>query len=169
MASNEVAVLIEGFLTDISVTKTAGSGSVKQGAQLTYTITASNADPSSAENVTLTDSIPAALTGVEFSTDGGVTFNPWPGILGFGTMVSGKTQTILIRGTARPDAQGSISNTADVTSTPPDPIRTGHYYARMPGPCRCDGFGTVSMLENTLQAKLQSAASQLDDCFQIRI
>ena len=116
-------MLIEGFLTDISVTKTAGSGSVKQGAQLTYTITASNADPSSAENVTLTDSIPAALTGVEFSTDGGVTFNPWPGILGFGTMVSGKTQTILIRGTARPDAQGSISNTADVTSTPPDPIR----------------------------------------------
>lgn len=221
VASNEVPVLIEGSLADISVTKTAGSGSVKQGAQLTYTITVSNAGPSSAENVTLTDSIPAALTGVEFSTDGGVTFNPWPGILGFGTMVSGETQTILIRGTARPDAQGSIFNTADVTSTTPDPNpdnNTSTAATAIITP-RCQALvdvmdsvalqeaalarilnaegekmqrfigmedvtneqlfelnqsvtsllGTVSMLENTLQAKLQSAASQLDDCFQIRI
>jgi hypothetical protein len=80
-----------------------------------------NAGPSNANNVVLTDDIPLEILGPEFSIDGGVTWNPWTGIYNIGTLISGTTRVILIRGTVSPNATGVISNTATVTSTTPDP------------------------------------------------
>lgn len=217
VTSNEVPVLIAGSLADISVTKTASPTSVRPGEPLTYTITVANAGPSSAENVMLTDSIPANLTGAEFSVDGGVTFNPWPGVLSLGTMTSGESQVILIRTTVRPEAAGPIANTATVTSTTPDPDPDNNTFtistniitprcqalvdvmgsvalqeAALARILNAEGekiqtfialegvsneqlftlnnsvtslIGTVSMFENVLQAKLQDATSQLNNCF----
>ncbi|HGG0415266.1 TPA: SdrD B-like domain-containing protein [Clostridium sporogenes] len=108
-------------LADISVIKTGSPNPVMSGETLTYTIDVSNFGPSLAENVTLSDVIPPEITGAEFSTDGGVTFNPWPGSFNIGTLLNGETRTILIRGTVAPVAPGFITNTADVTSTTPDP------------------------------------------------
>ncbi len=108
-------------LADISVIKTGSPNPVMSGETLTYTIDVSNFGPSLAENVTLSDVIPHEITGAEFSTDGGVTFNPWPGSFNIGTLLNGETRTILIRGTVAPVAPGFITNTADVTSTTPDP------------------------------------------------
>lgn len=121
VTSNEVPVFIAGQLADISVTKTAVPSSIRPGNTLTYTITVTNAGPSSAENVILTDSIPASLEDVEFSVNNGMTFNPWPGSLSLGTMASGDSRQILIRGTVNQAATGSIVNTAAVTSSTPDP------------------------------------------------
>jgi uncharacterized repeat protein (TIGR01451 family) len=87
---------------------------------LTYTITVANAGPSPAENVVLTDVIPAGLMNAEFSTNGGVTFTPWTGSLSLGTLAAGASEIILIRGTVNPAATGPITNTATVTSTTPD-------------------------------------------------
>ena len=108
-------------LADISVIKTGSPNPVMSGETLTYTIDVSNFGPSLAENVTLSDVIPPEIIGAEFSTDGGITFNPWPGSLDIGTLLNGETRTILIRGTVAPVAPGFITNTADVTSTTPDP------------------------------------------------
>lgn len=119
--SNEVPVLITGALADISVVKTGSGNTIRQGQELTYTITVANAGPSSSENVVLTDQIPAALSDVMFSTNGGATFNPWSGSLALGTLASGETRTILIRGTVAQQAEGSITNVAEVTASTPDP------------------------------------------------
>ncbi|NFF37927.1 DUF11 domain-containing protein [Clostridium argentinense] len=106
---------------DISVVKTASPNPVAPGGVLTYTLVVSNAGPSDAQNVVLTDNIPSSIIGPEFSVDGGVTFNPWTGSISLGTLPAGSSRTILIRGTVSSSATGCINNTAIVTSTTPDP------------------------------------------------
>lgn len=118
--SNEVPVLITGTSADISVTKTASAATLP-GRELTYTLTVANAGPSSSENVILTDNIPSSITDAQYSTDNGTTFSPWTGSLNLGTIAAGASRTIIIRGTISPQAQGTITNTASVTSTTPDP------------------------------------------------
>ena len=95
--SNEVPVLISGALADLSVVKTASESTAGQGAQLTYTITVSNAGPSPAEDVLLTDAVPPSLTDAEYSVNGGTVFNPWSGRLSLGTLEAGENRIILIR------------------------------------------------------------------------
>ena len=106
---------------DVSVVKTASPNPVNPGERVTYTIVVSNAGPSAAENVILTDNIPASITDVEFSVNGGGTFNPWTGSLNLGTLAAGASRTILVRGTVSNTATGTITNTAIVSSTTPDP------------------------------------------------
>ncbi|WP_024620102.1 DUF11 domain-containing protein [Metaclostridioides mangenotii] len=108
-------------LADVSVIKTANPNPVLPGELLVYTIEVSNLGPSNAENVELIDAIPPSILGPEFSIDGGVTFNPWTGIYNIGTLTSGETRFIQIRGTVSPNALGIIINTATVTSSTPDP------------------------------------------------
>ena len=81
----------------------------------------SNAGPSAAENVELTDSLPPILSNPQYSTDGGQTYAPWPGFLSLGRLAPGEDRTILIRSTVSPAATGEIINTAVVESTTPDP------------------------------------------------
>ncbi|WP_094868791.1 DUF7507 domain-containing protein [Paenibacillus sp. VTT E-133280] len=111
---------------DVSVEKTAIPSPVTAGQLLTYTLLTSNAGPSDAENVTLTDAVPGELTDAQFSIDGGVSFNPWPGLYSIGTLVSGSSFSVLIRGTISTSATGTISNTATVDSTTPDPDPTNN-------------------------------------------
>ncbi len=109
-------------LADISVIKTVSPNPVSPGEALTYTINVANTGPADAENVVLTDVISPEIIGAEFSTDGGgVTFNPWPGTYDLGTLANGETRTILIRGTVSLSAVATISNTAGVISSTPDP------------------------------------------------
>ncbi len=49
-------------LDDLSIQKSASAASVKIGAYLTYTLTASNSGPSDATGVVISDSLPAGLT-----------------------------------------------------------------------------------------------------------
>lgn len=120
VTSNEVPVLVTEA-ADIAVVKTAAPGPVLPGSALTYTVDVSNRGPSPAVNVLLTDFLPAALTRGEFSVDGGSTFFPWTGVYSLGTLPSGETRTILIRGTVVSSATGDIVNTAVVESPTPDP------------------------------------------------
>ncbi|MGG3672532.1 DUF11 domain-containing protein [Bacillus nitratireducens] len=115
-----------GSAADISVVKTASPSPVVAGELLTYTLVVSNAGPNDAENVTLTDVIPSEVLSPQFSIDGGVTFNPWPGTLSLGTLANGATETVLIRGTVSTSATDSITNTATVDSTTPDPDPTNN-------------------------------------------
>lgn len=88
---------------------------------MTFTVGVSNAGPSAAESVVLTDNVSSSIIGPEFSTNVGVIFNPWLGTLKIGTLQAGASRTILIRGTVSLSVTGCVDNAASVTSTTPDP------------------------------------------------
>ncbi|HBG3319047.1 TPA: DUF11 domain-containing protein [Clostridioides difficile] len=106
---------------DISVVKRSNQTVVVPGDVLDYTIEVRNAGPSTAQNVTLTDNIPASILSPEYSIDNGVIFQPWNGSLSIGTLDAGEIRNIIIRGIVSQTAIGTIINTATVSSTTPDP------------------------------------------------
>ena len=57
-------------MSDLKITKTDGQTNVGPGQALTYTIVASNLGPGPVTNATITDTLPAALTGVTYKCSG---------------------------------------------------------------------------------------------------
>lgn len=112
--------VIAGRAADLSVVKTASSAQIAPGDPLTYTIVVRNLGPDAAENALLTDAIPAGLLAPQFAINGGP-FQSWPGTLSLGTLPSGASVTVLIRGTASDILTGNLSNTARVSAVTPDP------------------------------------------------
>jgi uncharacterized repeat protein (TIGR01451 family) len=116
-------------LADVSVTKTDSPDPLEVGANLTYTITLTNAGPSEAQNVTLTDAIPANTTFVSFTAPAGfvVTAQPVGGAgavtaaaANFAEGASG-TFRLVVNVNADAPAGSTISNTASVASSTADP------------------------------------------------
>jgi uncharacterized repeat protein (TIGR01451 family) len=109
---------------DLSVSKT-GPASASNGQDVTYTIVASNAGPAAAANVSLSDPLPAGTTFVSCSTTQGSCSGPLVGTNGTVTVALGSlgvsasaAVTIVAHVTA---AGGTLSNTATVSSSTPDP------------------------------------------------
>lgn len=106
---------------DLSISKSDSSDPVTGGESLIYTLHVSNAGPSTATAVTVTDMLPdevtfvsASGTGWSCSQAGGVVTCTRPGL------DVGSAPNILIRVTA-PNIAGVITNTATVTSSVTDP------------------------------------------------
>ena len=108
-------------LADLAVTKAGAPNPVAAGGLLTYTLEAANLGPGDAQNVLLTDSLPAALSGAEYSLDGGAVWQPWTGALSLGVLPAGVTAAVLLRATVSPNAFGTLTNTVNVSSDTPDP------------------------------------------------
>lgn len=106
---------------DLSVTKVAPPTSVLAGQTLIYTIVVKNSGPSDAQNVALNDNIPSSLTNVQYSVDGGLTYNNWVSPYAIGTIPNGTSKTIYIKGTVTSSATNPIVNTVTISSTTPDP------------------------------------------------
>ncbi|KAA5543790.1 DUF11 domain-containing protein [Roseiconus nitratireducens] len=111
---------------DVEITKTT-TDTATAGGQLTYTIDVSNAGPSDARDVEVTDTLAAALTFVSFdagTTD--VTIDQTGQDLTFdvGTLASGETKTFTITVDLASSATGTLSNTVDVTTTDNDTDNT---------------------------------------------
>lgn len=122
LSNNKDAVeTLVNALADISVVKLGTPNPAEPGAYLTYTLVISNAGPSAAEEVVLTDFVPDALGDVEFSFDNGISFQPWSGFYLIGHLPAGEVRTVLLRGIVSPSATGTITNTAAVESITPDP------------------------------------------------
>ncbi len=117
-ADTPVSGIIEA---DVSVIKSANPNQVTPGDVITFTIIVSNAGPNNAENVILNDNITPFIIEPMFSTNGGATYDLWPGYLSLGLLPAGESRTVLIRGTISGLAIGCLNNTAIVTSTTPDP------------------------------------------------
>ncbi|WP_419886692.1 DUF6923 family protein [Paenibacillus sp. B-A-8] len=112
--------------SDLSIVKTTSSSTVISGQLLTYNLLVTNEGPSDADNVVVTNSVPNQLINVEFSIDGGRAFNPWSGSYTIGTLGNSFGLTIIIRGTVINEAVDTITNTAIVSSTTPDPDPTNN-------------------------------------------
>lgn len=104
---------------DLSITKTADDTTPDPGSNVTYTIDLTNAGPSTATGVVLTDDVPNGMTFVSGTLDGQdatlsgdiVTFSSI-------TLDDGEVQSATLIFTVGVDASGSITNTANVTADP---------------------------------------------------
>ena len=96
-------------LADVRVTKTASSSSVPVGSTVTFTVTASNAGPSDATGIQVTDPLPAGLTFVSATPASG-TYTAGTGVWNIGSLASGASTTLTL--TATVTATGTITNTS---------------------------------------------------------
>ena len=98
---------------DLSLAMAASTTTPAVGANFTYTITVSNAGPSPASGVAVTDVLPAGVTYV--SDNGGGAYNSATGVWTIaGTIASGGTASLQI--TASPAASGSYVNFAEISA-----------------------------------------------------
>lgn len=98
---------------DLSLVKTVDNSSPTSGQTVTFTVTVSNAGPSSATNVIVHDSLPNGLTFVS-STPSQGTFDDATGQWVVGTIVSGGSATLQVVATV--STIGEKTNTAQVQS-----------------------------------------------------
>ncbi|MFC2102135.1 autotransporter-associated beta strand repeat-containing protein, partial [Bacteroidota bacterium] len=106
--------------SDLSVVNTVTTDPVLSGEPITYQIVVTNNGPTNATGVSLADSPPAALSGVQYSLDNGGSWDSWSSPLSIGSMVSGSSITVLLRGTLSVDQCTTFTNTATVSSTSND-------------------------------------------------
>jgi uncharacterized repeat protein (TIGR01451 family) len=117
---------------DLTINK-SGPSSANAGTNITYTVTLTNSGPSAAASVSLTDAVPANTTFVSESQTNGATFlcsTPAAGGTGTITCTIGSfpvgSATFSITVHINPGATGTITNTANISSTTPDPNPNGN-------------------------------------------
>lgn len=114
------AAAIAPAAADLELTKSDSPDPVPVGGTLTYTLEATNAGPNRATGVTITDTVPASLSGVTAtSPDATCTVSGRLVTCVVGDLASGETATVTIAGTTTVD--GRITNTAAVVGDQPDP------------------------------------------------
>ena len=101
--------------TELRLTKTSPCWAVPC-QYLVYRLVAVNWGSIPAEGVVVQDHLPPSLSAGVYSLDGGITWRPWQGLLSFGTLAPGATVTLLVAGVVHPCAQGTITNTAVISS-----------------------------------------------------
>jgi uncharacterized repeat protein (TIGR01451 family) len=99
---------------DLAVTKDDGKTSAVPGTPDTYTITVSNAGPSTVSSVILTDDVPAALLNPVFGTPSAGSYDPATGVWSGLSLASGQSVTITLTGTIDPATTVTLTNTAHV-------------------------------------------------------
>ena len=111
-----------GPTADVSVAKTDSPDPVTVGNLVTYQITVSNAGPSVATNVRVTDPVPPGSTFVSASvppaSGGSVSLTPGAVTFTFPTLAAGASVVAQLQVVA--EAPGVLTNTATVTSDTPD-------------------------------------------------
>jgi uncharacterized repeat protein (TIGR01451 family)/fimbrial isopeptide formation D2 family protein len=106
---------------DLLVSKTVDDATPNVGDNVTFTITLENLGPSTAQSVSLTDTLPAGLQFVAATPSVG-SFSA--GVWTVGSVLSGATPTLTLIAKVLAPASGPVSpqeNTATATSTTPDP------------------------------------------------
>lgn len=105
---------------DLSVSKVASANPVEAGAAFSYTLSVSNAGPAPAQNVVLTDALPAGLEFVSIAASG-LSCSGGPVIsCQVDTLAVGASASVVINVRAPAEA-AEVQNTANVSSTTTDP------------------------------------------------
>jgi uncharacterized repeat protein (TIGR01451 family) len=111
---------VGAFNADLSINKVASVNNVVAGDSFSYTITVSNLGPDAADNVVVSDVLPAGLTLV--STSGCSQDPNGVPMCGLGTINSGANASFTVNVTANTGVTGAITNTATASSDTTDPV-----------------------------------------------
>ena len=123
---------------DLVVSKT-GPATIEPDGEVTYTVTITNHGPSAAQDVVVTDDLPAELTGV--TAGGGGTVSGGTVTWDLGTLAADQSVTRTISGTG--PAAGTFTNSVRGTTSTPDP-----------DPGNNDGSAPAASVETTVVATL---------------
>ncbi|MGF6822309.1 putative repeat protein (TIGR01451 family) [Microbacterium sp. ZKA21] len=108
---------------DVSIAKSFEPENPVAGEQVTYTLTASNAGPSAAADVLLTDPLDPETTFVSAESDAGTCTLDEDGTAvscAIGTLAPGQTVEARVTVTLDPDAEVAVQNTATITTSTSD-------------------------------------------------
>jgi uncharacterized protein (TIGR03437 family) len=121
-SQNSSSGCLDTSSADLSIAKADSPDPVTIGSNVTYTLTLANNGAAIAQNVTVTDNLPAAVTFVSCgSTGGGVCDGSGNNhTVTFLSLASGSSATIKLVVTANGPAGTTITNTATVSSATPD-------------------------------------------------
>jgi uncharacterized repeat protein (TIGR01451 family) len=104
---------------DLAISKTDGMTTVVPGSPVTYTIVASNNGPSDATGATVTDALPASITGATWTctaTAGSSCSSSGSGNINASVnLLAGGSASFTLNGTVSAATTGTVSNTATVT------------------------------------------------------
>jgi len=111
-------VFVKVLGADLQIIKTASVSQLTAGENIQYTLTVTNAGPTEAYNVSVSDQIPSEITVVSVVPSEGTWSAPtWT----IGTLNNQATATLTITGTVSNNFSGNLTNSASVSSTTPDP------------------------------------------------
>lgn len=113
-----IAFSATGGSANLGITKT-GPATYTAGSPITYTIVASNAGPDPVQSAIVSDTFPAAVTGVTYTctgTGGGVCSGGTGNINNQVDLPSGGSVTYVVTGTVAPGTSGNVANTASIAT-----------------------------------------------------
>lgn len=116
-------------LPDVTVLKTAFATPISAGEQARFDITVTNLGPGTAQNVTLTDTLPAVTGGWAVGGADAASCNITSGVnlsCNFGNIAEGGTRTISVTSTPAFADCGNLPNTARVDADNEDPGKLGN-------------------------------------------
>jgi uncharacterized repeat protein (TIGR01451 family) len=114
-------------VADVGITKTDSPDPLNNGTVLTYTLTVTNAGPSTARNVVVSDTVPAGMSILAISAPGGTCTAGVPGdpfqpvTCTFGSLAPGGSRTVTIKVNVDPGRLNLAHNDATVSSDTFDP------------------------------------------------
>jgi uncharacterized repeat protein (TIGR01451 family) len=109
---------------DLEITMSVSPSSARVGSPVTFDILAKNLGPDAAQNVVITDNLPAGLLSPDYSDDNGTTWKPWTGEYAAPSLASGAVLPLKIRAMLGTDAP--ITNSATIASDSRDPVITNN-------------------------------------------
>jgi uncharacterized repeat protein (TIGR01451 family) len=120
---DQASRIISSLLADLSLTKSVDNATPNVGDNVVFTMTVSNAGPSTATGVQVKDLLPSGLTYV--SDNGGGAYVSGTGIWTVGTVATSGAATLHITATPTAASANGVTNTAEITvSDVPDPNST---------------------------------------------
>ncbi|WP_281321893.1 gliding motility-associated C-terminal domain-containing protein [Flavobacterium aestivum] len=128
---------------DLSVVKTVSTSTPTVGANVTFTITATNNGPSDATGVNVAETLPTGYT-LANSTPSVGTYNgtTWA----IGNLASGTSATLTV--VAIVNASGSYANTAIISGNEPDPTLPNNTSTSTPTPVASSDLSVVKTVSN---------------------
>jgi len=135
MPGNNSATVTTIPRSDIQLTKTVNNPTPNVGTNVIFTITATNAGPSDAYGVQVTDLLPAGYTYVSSTVSGTTTYNNGTGLWDIEALANTASATLTITATVKANQVGNYDNTANVTqsyNTDPTPGNNTAHVATTP-------------------------------------
>jgi gliding motility-associated-like protein/uncharacterized repeat protein (TIGR01451 family) len=145
--------------TDLAIEKSVDNLSPIVGANVVFTLKATNKGPGAGTGITVTDQLPTGYTYISDAAPVGTTYDAVTGLWRIGNLASGADATITI--TAKVNATGIYANTATISSAgdDPDPANNSSTVTIVPSPTAIVTQPTCAVETGTIEVPLASGGT----------